>query len=252
MTIEIPDITKEQAEILKFLAEADSARELAKFHAAEARKMTAEAIKEEFYADNARMSNATNKRSEQVTLAANHYHHEFEFVAGVHEDSVAACIAQMAVWHRADEHCPMNIIVNSPGGSLIDGMHLFDQIAAYSKRVWDTREDIPKGTHDTTVTVRGYAASMGGILLQAADNRVIGPESYLMIHEASTMCRGKVGELQDEVDFMTKVSDQITDIFVRRTGGKTSKAKFNALWKRKDVWLTAPEALKYGFVDRIG
>lgn len=252
------NITKDEAELLKFLAEAEKFREEANAAVADredklahARKTTAEALAAEYNAENVRIGMAQNQRTEKVALSANHHHHQFEFVASVYEEPVMACLGQMAVWHRLDADCPMHLIIDSPGGSVIDGMHLFDQITAYSKRPWDSRK-LPKGTHDTTITVRGYAASMAGILLQAADKRIIGPESYLMIHEVSTFCHGKIGEIKDEVDFLDKIGDRVTELFVRRSGGNMTKAKFKKLWDRKDVWLTSEEALEYGFVDEIG
>ena len=223
---------------------------------AETRRAIAQAVYDEYNAEAMRINTEAAQRHEKVLLSANHLHHVYEFSTGVYDEPVDACLSQMAVWDRNDPNCPMHIIIDSPGGSIIAGMHLFDQISAYSKRPWDTdpkRADVPKGTHDTTITVRGYAASMAGILLQIADTRIIGPESYLMIHEASTLTHGKIGEIKDEVEFMDKISDRVCDIFVRRANpAKMNAKKFKALWDRKDVWLTSSEALDYGFVDKIG
>jgi ATP-dependent protease ClpP protease subunit len=135
-------------------------------------------------------------------------------------------------------------------------MHLFDQIVAYSKRPWDT-SDKPRGQHPTTMTVRGYAASMGGILLQAADHRIIGPESYLMIHEVATYFRGKVGDMEDEIEFLRMVSDRVAESFLRRAkylkgGDAMSKEDFYKLWKKTDKWLSSEQSLDHGFVDEIG
>lgn len=253
--------TKDEAEAQKFLAEAEKYREEAKtakadseFKAAETRKKLAEAQAAEYHTENARMSMESNLRQEQIVLAANHHHHQYEFLTSVYEEPVSNCLQQMAVWHRQNETCPMHIVMDSPGGSVIDGMHLFDQLTVYSKRPWDTEGIIPgaRGTHDTKITVRGYAASMAGILLQAADHRVIGPESYLMIHEISSFTGGKIGEIKDEVDFMDKITERVVNIFVRRSGGKITAARFKKLWDRKDWWLTSEEALGYGFADEIG
>lgn len=222
------------------------------FKDAETRKKLAEAEKEEHYAVNARISRDSAIRSEEINLVQNHYQHIFNFNVGVNEESVEICESQLAIWHRQDHNCDMTIKIDSPGGSVIDGMHLFDEISAYSLREWDTRDDLPKGTHKTTVIVRGWAASMGGILLQAADHRVIGPESFLMIHEASNLAAGKVHEIKDELLFLEKLSEGVTDIFVRRSGGKMTPPRFKKLWDRKDIYLTAREAKSLGFVDEIG
>ena len=223
----------------------------------QARKAAAETLNAEYQAELNRISRDQAQRQEKIILAANHHHHVYEFGTGVYDEPVDACLAQMAIWDRHDPECPMHIVINSPGGSVIAGMHLFDNILMYSKRPWDPEGKLdeiygPRGTHDTKMTVRGYAASMAGILLQSADTRIIGPHSYLMIHEVSTFARGKIGELKDEMDFVTKISDDVVDIFVGRAEGKINKTQFKKLWDRKDAWLTSSEAVKYGFVDKIG
>ena len=102
-----------------------------------------------------------------------------------------------------------------------------------------------------TFTVRGLAASMATVLVQAADERVIGPESFFMVHELSAQTSGKIGDLEDAMKFYRKLNSRIADIYVERSEGKCSRDEFEAMWARQDVWLTAEEALRYGFVDRI-
>jgi ATP-dependent Clp endopeptidase proteolytic subunit ClpP len=247
-----------EAEAAKFLAEAEKFKaETAVFlidqeiKKAEAKQKAAHARSAEYGAESMRVQTEATLRQEKMALAADHHHHEFAFSASVYDEAVEKCLYQLSTWHRQDAECPMHIIIDSPGGSVIDGMHLFDQIMAYSKRPWDTSSK-PKGTHDTTITVRGYAASMAGILLQSADKRVIGPESYLMIHQVSSFAQGKIGELKDEVKFLDKMSDRVVDVFVTRANGGIDKETFVRNWDRQDWWLTSEEALEYGFVDEIG
>lgn len=240
-----------QAEARKADAETRAAQADAAVKEAESRQKKAHALAAEFGAESMRVQTEATLRQEKLTLAGNHYFHEYEFSGQVHEDSVANCLAQLAIWHRLDPQCDMHIIMDSPGGSVIDGMHLFDQLTAYSTRPWD-RGLRPKGDHKTRITVRGYAASMAGILLQAADERVIGPESFLMIHEVSSFAAGKIGEIKDEIKFLDKITDRVVDIFLTRAKGKIDKKTFLKNWSRTDWWLTSEEALNYGFVDRIG
>lgn len=247
-----------EAEIAKALAEAAKATAETKLlgldeqiKAAEARQKIAHAQIAEYGAESMRVNTDATLRSEAMSLAGNHHHHEYLFSSSVYDAAVENCLNQLAVWHRQDPTCDMHIIMDSPGGSVIDGMHLFDQITAYSKRPWDD-SDRPKGTHSTTVTVRGYAASMAGILLQAADTRRIGPESYLMIHEVSSFAMGKIGELKDEIKFLDKISDRVADLFVQRSNGLTTLDDFKRNWNRTDWWLTSIEAKAHGFVDEIG
>ena len=256
-------VTLALAEARKFEAETRVAEFEQQIKEAEARQKAAHALSAEFGAESMRIQTEATLRQEKLALASNHYYHEYEFSASVYDDAVSNCLTQLALWHRLEpgerdqegnlvqQGCDMNIIMDSPGGSVIDGMHLFDQILTYSLRPWDTT-DRPKGTHKTRMTVRGYAASMAGILLQSADERVIGPESYLMIHEVASFAAGKIGEIKDEVKFLDKVSNRVANIFVSRSNGKTTREFFDKNWNRTDWWITSEEALEYGFVDRIG
>lgn len=247
-----------EAEADKNLAEAEMFRQQAKHFAADiklkaaaTRRALADAKASEYHAESARIAADSARRQEKVNLTGNHHHKEFWFNDGVDETTVAECAAQLAVWHRLDATCDMTVKINSPGGTVFDGMHLFDDVSAYSLREWDTRA-IAHGTHHTTVIGRGMAASMGGILLQAFDTRIVGPECWILIHEISTLSAGKLSEIREDSKFWDRVADRVADIFVRRANGKITKASFKRKWDGKEWWLSSEEALGYGFVDEIG
>lgn len=242
----------EAAEIAKLNAEVAALQ-------AEAAKDTAIALKEQRNADISAITLKERERVEELTGVQDHYQFHHTFDGPVGSNSVYGLLNTMSAWHRLYPESSWTIDINSPGGSVIAGMHLFDQIVAYSIR--------GGGTHHITMTVRGYAASMAGILLQAADTRRIGPESYLMIHEISAGSGGKIGEIKDDVKWYEKVCQRIVDIFVERSAkaaaadkvaeapkgikGITSAA-FKKGWTRIDWWIDSAEALKLGFVDEIG
>ena len=221
---------------------------------AEARKADAEARKAEEEAENARLGSefqavslamsrlqlAEMEHTAAAERARDERHHVYWFTGVVSDASVKACISRLTQWDRLDSGCDIKIVFNSPGGSVIDGMALFDFITSLRAR------------HHVTTEVRGYAASMAGILLQAGDHRVIGPESYLMIHEISAGAMGKIGEIKDSVKFYERIGERVIDIFVNRSGGKCSREKFQKSWERIDWWLTSDEAYALGFADEIG
>lgn len=246
-----PQDIRNIAEAEMFKAQAKQFLADVKLKEATARRATADAVSAEYHAESARISTESSQRQEKVNLTGNHHHKEFWFNDGFDENTVGDCTAQLAVWHRLEPTCDMTVKINSPGGSVFDGMHLFDDISAYSLREWDNRP-IPKGSHRTTVIARGMAASMGGILLQAFDHRVVGPECWILIHEISTMVAGKLSDIKEESKFMDRMCDRVTDVFVRRSGGKITKAAFKRKWDGKDWWLSSQEALDLGFVDAIG
>lgn len=166
------------------------------------------------------------------------YHRTYHFTQPVEARSIRACMERMDIWHREDPSCEFEIVFTSPGGSVIDGMALFDYI----------RQMQSKG-HKVITSTLGMAASMAGILLQAGDVRAMGRESYLLIHQVSFGASGSFGEVEDEVNFVKKIQERVLDIFATRSKMPRKEIKKN--WERKDWWLDSTEALKYGFVDEV-
>lgn len=225
-----------QEETTKILAEAAKA-------AAETRKLTAEAAAAEAELRTVEIRLAKAEEDEAQRLQSDEHRRVYRFSGPVSDQSANSCMAKLTQWDRLDPGCEIEIIFNSPGGSVIAGMALFDLISSLSLR--------GGGTHRITCGSLGFAASMAGILLQAGDHRWIGRQSYLMIHEISAGTSGKIGEIQDNVKFYEAVCSRVVDIFVRRSEGKISKARFIKGWKRIDWWLLSDEALKLGFVDEV-
>jgi ATP-dependent Clp endopeptidase proteolytic subunit ClpP len=178
------------------------------------------------------------EEARQDEKAADRYYHTYLFGDDVNETSVARCKKQLTQWQRLEPGCSIEIVFDSPGGSVIDGMHLFDYMQLLRLN----------GHHIRTVAL-GYAASMAGILLQAGDERVMGRESYMLIHEIQAGAIGTIGKMEDQMKFLHKIQDRVIDIFLARSG--MSKRTFVRGWRRKDWWLTAEEALKLGFCDAI-
>ena len=212
--------------------------------AAEAEKFRAEAAKAAAESEIA-MHSATIRRLEAEKaerqraeeLAGDKYHHVYRFHGEVNSNSVKGCMSQLDVWDRLDPECEVKIVFNSPGGSVVDGMALWDYLVGFRK------------THTLYTHAEGMAASMAGILLQAGDVRSMGAESYLLIHEVSAGIMGSFGDIEDRVKWIEMVQDRILSIFANRS--KLSKATLKRRWKRKDWWLASDESLKLGFVDEV-
>lgn len=235
-TVRESDIPHE-SEIARRLAEAGYYNAEAEKFRAETREAIAKADAQELYLRG-------EQRKEKLALIADHYVHHHFFNGPVDDRSVFACLNQLAAWDRVDPECDMNITIDSPGGSVVDGFHLLDQLTTYSLR--------GGGRHKVTMTVRGYAASMAGILLQAADERVIGPHAYVLIHQVSSWAEGSMGALKDKVKWLDLMSEQVVNLFLERSQGKISREKFESSWDRSDWWVRADQCLEYGFADRIG
>ncbi|HWU22796.1 MAG TPA: ATP-dependent Clp protease proteolytic subunit [Nocardioides sp.] len=219
---------------------APSAEEREKF-AAEAAKLRYEATTARCAAETAELALATARHDAALRRSADSWHKVFHFEARV--QSTLAFREELAKEDRIDPDADWTVVINSPGGSVIDGMALFDDLVAYSRR--------GGGRHRLTIKARGYAASMAGILLQAADHRVCGPESYILVHEVASMTAGKIGDIEDEVKLLKMMSDRVVDIFVERSGGKISRRTFISKWRRTDWWLDSKAALRFGLVDAV-
>ena len=266
-TSETPRVNpeKEAAEIEKLRAEAAFSR--------------AQTEKELALAESARMDTERNNiamefdrlRVEELRTehdrkyASDHYHHTYRFNGSVDSRSVDTVIKELTVWDRTTPGCDIEIVFNSPGGSVIDGFDLYDFL-----------QELKRKGHNLTIATRGMAASMGGILLQAGlptpeapkSRRVMGEESVVLIHEVSSMAMGKIGEIEDEVDLIHKLQGRALLIFANGSlhafERHTSEIALTvdqfehgdrALgvpgWNRKDWWLTSDECLKFGIVDEV-
>lgn len=208
----------------------------------EAELFAAQAKHEKAVAAKAKIELDEAKRKAAEAAAANDRNHVMSIETGINKTQTFRDTLDQ--WHRLDPDAAWTIIMNSPGGSVIDGMALFDHIVQHSKR--------GGGTHHITIKTRGWAASMGGILTQAGDVRVMGSEAFLLIHKVSSMAGGSVDQIEDELKLLKKMCERVENIFVERSGGKLSRAVLRRNWTRADWWIDSNQALKLGLVDKIG
>lgn len=248
----------QQAQLLKLHAEADEIRaRMARAEAvatqSDARlvirmrmleiaadKAALELQEERYTARNCEILAAKTERDEKLLLSDWKFQHTYNFVGSVGKDTVGPCMDRLNSWSIMDPGCEMTIVFNSPGGSVIDGMALFDYIRFIRS----------KG-HRVTVIALGYAASMAGILLQAGDHRVMARGSWLLIHEVAFSTSGKIGEIEDMYKFGERLKEQAASIFIERSGGKLTREILTANWTRKDWWLSPGEALALGLIDEV-
>jgi ATP-dependent Clp protease protease subunit len=162
----------------------------------------------------------------------------FTFYSDVNEMTVAMCMQHLGLYTRKDPGSPIEIVFNSPGGYVLDGLALYDYIQHLRTR----------GHRVTTVGI-GMAASMGGVLLQAGDHRVMHVNGFMLIHEVSTIAYGKTSEIKDQQKFNERLQARLLDILSERS--TLSKAQIRNRWKKTDWWIGAEECLQYGFVDEV-
>lgn len=212
---------------------------------AEARKATAEALKVEAEAAGAALDLEKKQFDHAKRLADDEHHHVYRFLDSVSEASVTKCVGQLATWHRLDPDCEITLVFNSPGGSVVDGMALFDYL-----------QELRRAGHRVLTKAQGMAASMAGILLQAGDERVMTAESWLLIHQTQFGAIGSFGEVEDRVKWVEQIQNRILDIFANRARESAaekpiSRATLARRWHRTDWWISSDDALRLGLIDRI-
>jgi len=96
--------------------------------------------------------------------------------------------------------------------------------------------------------IEGETASAGTIISIVCKKRFIRPNGFMLIHQLSSGCWGKMAEIIDEYNNMTMFMNKITEIY--STYSTLSEKKLGRLLKH-DLWLDSAKAIKYGLVDEL-
>jgi ATP-dependent Clp endopeptidase proteolytic subunit ClpP len=153
-------------------------------------------------------------------------------------ETVLECTRVLGQWHRLYPKKKITVILNSPGGTIFDGLALYDYL----------RELVDSG-HEVETLGQGAVFSMTSVVLQAGTTRSMTPHSFLMIHEISHMVGGTASKIIDEAKLITRLQEPILKIYAGRSNMDVEEISRN--WERRDWWLTSPEALELGFIDVI-
>lgn len=240
-----PDLSREEQELKVRLLKAQTSK--AEFDLAKAQRDDKNARREACHkrrqlaaqTKKAELDLANAQRERSKALAEDAEARVFTFYGPVTVDTCKAAIADLSKISRRFPKQPLTVVLNSPGGSVLDGLALYDHI-----------EDLRRNGHRVTVKVRGMAASMGGILLQAGDKRVVGPEAMVLIHAVSAGTVGEVNHMQDRVDFSKRLWEKLSKVLARRS--KMTAEQIREKSFKFDWWLSAEEAVELGFADEIG
>lgn len=203
-------------------------------------RATAQAEQAALIAEQTRYDLEDERRRVKKREAQRRVDHEFDFHTGINDVSVEDFVNWLYLRRLVAPGQPVTLNLCSPGGSVFAGFVAMDSI----------REAQQDGIV-VTAKVRGMAASMAGIIAQAADVRLIGKDSWLMLHEISTGMFGgyKLSELADEKEFCERLSRQCDQWYADRSNGKWTVDAIAAKVKKFDWWLTAQEAVNEGFMD---
>jgi ATP-dependent protease ClpP protease subunit len=104
--------------------------------------------------------------------------------------------------------------------------------------------------HHVTIETYGMAASAAGFILQSADTRVIGANSWVLIHQISSQASGKYAAIMADMKFTGQLQDQ----FLMRLSNRSNLSLatiHDHIDNGQDWWISADDALKYGLVDSV-
>jgi ATP-dependent Clp protease protease subunit len=159
------------------------------------------------------------------------------FLGDTINDAVAnIVIAQMLFLESEDPDKDINIYINSPGGTVTDGMAIYDTMQYI-------RPDI--------VTIcMGQNSSMAALLLAAGTKkkRYGLPHSRIMIHQPLGGAQGQATDIDIQAKEILKVRDTLNKILSEHTGQPIEKIREDT---ERDYFMTAEEAKEYGIIDKI-
>ena len=157
-------------------------------------------------------------------------------LSGEIDDNLANSIVAQLLYLDSVNHNPINLYINSPGGSITSGMAIYDTMN-YIKS-------------DVSTICIGMAASMAAFLLSSGEKklRYILPNSEVMIHQPLGGAQGQATEIKIAAERILKLKEKLNEILSKNTGQNIEKIQIDT---ERDYFLSADEAVQYGLVDKI-
>ena len=145
-------------------------------------------------------------------------------------------IAQLLYLEGQDPEKDINLYINSPGGSVTDGLAIYDTMQ-YIKC-------------DVSTICVGLAASMGSFLLAAGTRgkRLALPNSEIMIHQPSGGAKGQASDIIISAEHIKRTRERLNKILSDRTG---QPMEVIAKDTDRDNFMSANDALAYGLIDKV-
>ena len=159
------------------------------------------------------------------------------FLSGeVDNNSASLIVAQMLYLEAQDPDKDIQFYINSPGGSVTDGM-----------AIYDTMQYIKCGV--STICI-GMAASMGAFLLSSGTKgkRIALPNAEIMIHQPLGGTQGQTTDMQIHVERMLRIKKHLNEILAANTGKPLETICADT---ERDNFMSAEEAKEYGLVDKV-
>lgn len=130
----------------------------------------------------------------------------------------------------------INVNISSFGGSLNDGIVIYDLLREHPARI--------------TTKVYGMTASAATVIAQAGNERLISENAMYLVHQPMILTAGNINDHKENLELLESAQEQLISIYNKRT--KKSKKELRELIEENNgngKWLTAKEAVEFGFAD---
>jgi ATP-dependent Clp protease protease subunit len=144
--------------------------------------------------------------------------------------------AQLLLLAAEDAEKDITLYINSPGGSVTAGMAIYDTMMLIEP--------------DVATTAMGLAASMGQFLLTAGakGKRAALPHARILMHQPSAGVGGTAADIAIQADMLNQSKQEMAELIAQHTGQPVDRIIADS---DRDRWVTAQEALEYGFIDKV-
>ena len=154
----------------------------------------------------------------------------------VNNVTASLVVAQMLFLDSQDPDKDIHFYINSPGGSVTDGLAIYDTMNLIKC--------------DVATYCMGMAASMGAFLLSSGTKgkRFALPNSEVMIHQPLGGARGQASDIKIHAENILRTRDRLNRILAANTGRTVEELARDT---ERDNFMTAEEACAYGLVDKV-
>jgi len=154
----------------------------------------------------------------------------------VDHNSANLICAQLLLLEAEDPTRDISLYINSPGGSVTDGLGIYDTMQYVNC--------------DVSTICLGLAASMGQFLLCAGapGKRYALPHSRILMHQPSGSMQGQASDIAIQAEQIVYLKKMMAERIAFHTGQTVERIEADS---DRDRWFTAEESLEYGFIDRV-
>ena len=154
----------------------------------------------------------------------------------VNATTASLVVAQLLYLEAQDPDKDIQFYINSPGGSVTDGMAIYDTMQ-YIKC-------------DVSTICIGMAASMGAFLLSSGTKgkRLALPNSEIMIHQPSAGTHGQITDMALHLRRLETIKRKMNQIMADNTGKSVEQVTADC---ERDNFMSAQEALEYGLINKV-